>query len=48
MGAGGGGFLMLFAPREHKAKVRQAISKEGLQEMRFDFDFDGAKVLVNF
>jgi D-glycero-alpha-D-manno-heptose-7-phosphate kinase len=48
MGAGGGGFLMLFCPRESKAGVRQALASEGLREMPFDFDFEGAKVLVNF
>jgi len=48
IGAGGGGFLMLFAPPEHKARVRQAITEQGLREMPFDFDFEGAKVLVNF
>ena len=48
MGAGGGGFLMLFCPPAAKAGVRQALSDEGLREMPFDFDFEGAKVLVNF
>jgi hypothetical protein len=28
--------------------VRQALAGEGLREMPFDFDFEGAKVLVNF
>ena len=48
MGAGGGGFLMLFCRSEQKPAVRVAMSNEGLREMPFDFDFDGAKVLVNF
>jgi D-glycero-alpha-D-manno-heptose-7-phosphate kinase len=48
IGAGGGGFLMLYCPGSAKAAVRQALSAEGLREMPFDFDFEGAKVLVNF
>jgi D-glycero-alpha-D-manno-heptose-7-phosphate kinase len=48
IGAGGGGFLMLYCPGPGKAGVRRALAGEGLREMPFDFDFDGAKVLVNF
>jgi D-glycero-alpha-D-manno-heptose-7-phosphate kinase len=48
MGAGGGGFLMVFCLPPAKAAVRQALSDQGLREMPFDFDFEGAKVLVNF
>ena len=48
IGAGGGGFLMLYCPRPAKGAVRQVLAAEGLREMPFDFDFEGAKVLVNF
>lgn len=48
VGAGGGGFLMLYCPNGCKTKVRQAMSAAGLNEMSYDFDFEGAKVLVNF
>jgi len=48
IGAGGGGFLMLYCPRAAKGAVRQVLAAEGLREMPFDFDFEGAKVLVNF
>lgn len=48
IGAGGGGFLMLYCPRPAKAALRQILAAEGLREMPFDFDFEGAKVLVNF
>ncbi len=48
IGAGGGGFLMLYCPNSAKPRVRQALVAEGLHEMPFDFDFEGAKVLVNF
>ena len=48
IGAGGGGFLMLYCPNGKKASVRRAMSAEGLHEMSYNFDFQGAKVLVNF
>jgi len=48
IGAGGGGFLMLYCPNHKKALVRRALAAEGLHEMSYDFDFQGAKVLVNF
>src|SRR5712691_11374953 len=48
IGAGGGGFLMLYCPRAAKAGVRKTLVAEGLREMPFNFDFDGAKVVVNF
>jgi D-glycero-alpha-D-manno-heptose-7-phosphate kinase len=48
IGAGGGGFMMLYCPNAKKGAVRQAMAAEGLREMPFDFDFEGAKVLVNF
>lgn len=47
MGAGGGGFFMFYCD-DDKAKLRQAMAREGLVEMRFRFDFEGSKVLVNF
>jgi D-glycero-alpha-D-manno-heptose-7-phosphate kinase len=48
MGAGGGGFFMFYCGNQSKARVRKALKEEGLREMAYDFDFDGAKVLVNF
>lgn len=48
MGAGGGGFFMFYCPNRSKSKVRQALTAAGLREMPYDFDFEGAKVLVNF
>jgi D-glycero-alpha-D-manno-heptose-7-phosphate kinase len=46
-GAGGGGFLLLFCQPEHQESVRQALAEQGLKEMSFNFDFQGAHVLVN-
>ena len=43
VGAGGGGFLMFMA--HDAAKLRSAMKKSGLQEVRFKFDFEGAKVI---
>lgn len=47
IGAGGGGFLMLYCPIRKKESVRQALAKTGLREMPYQFDFEGAKVMVN-
>ena len=46
VGAGGGGFLMIFC-QEGREKVRAALAKRGLTEMRFRFDFEGSKVIYN-
>lgn len=43
VGAGGGGFL-LFYSEDHK-RLRTAMAKAGLEEVRFRFDFEGTKVL---
>lgn len=48
IGAGGGGFLMLYCPEGTKAAVRATLAAEGLSEMPYLFDVQGAKVLVNF
>ena len=47
MGAGGGGFFMFYC-EEHRERLRKAMAEEGLREMRFHFDFEGTKVLINF
>ncbi|HUJ42448.1 MAG TPA: galactokinase [Opitutaceae bacterium] len=44
IGAGGGGFLLFYA--SDKAKLRHAMGQQGLQEVRFRFDFEGTKVVV--
>lgn len=44
IGAGGGGFLMFLC--EERAQVREMLAKEGLQEVRFRFDFEGTKVIT--
>ncbi len=44
VGAGGGGFLMFYA--EDPSRLRHAMRKAALQEVRFRFDFEGTKVVV--
>lgn len=48
MGAGGGGFFMFYVPNHNKGKFRKVMAAEGLREMPYDFDFEGAKVLLNY
>jgi D-glycero-alpha-D-manno-heptose-7-phosphate kinase len=45
-GAGGGGFLLLYCPRERQYRVRSAL--ETLQELPFHLEKDGSKVIFNY
>lgn len=45
VGAGGGGFLMFYA--RDRQKLRRAMQEQGLKEVRFRFDFEGTKILLN-
>lgn len=45
IGAGGGGFLMFYAG--DKTRLRHAMRAQGLQEVRFRFDFEGSKVVAH-
>ncbi|HZR06411.1 MAG TPA: galactokinase [Candidatus Udaeobacter sp.] len=44
IGAGGGGFLMFYA--EDKARLRRAMREKGLTEIRFRFEPEGTKILI--
>ncbi len=44
IGAGGGGFLLFYA--DDRARLRQALHAEGLEEVRFCFDFEGTKLVI--
>lgn len=44
IGAGGGGFLMFYT--EDKTRLRHVMLQAGLREVRFRFDFEGTKVVV--
>jgi len=43
LGAGGGGFLLLFCEKEHREAVRQAVPE--LKEVRFKLEPEGAKIV---
>jgi len=45
VGAGGGGFLMFYA--NDKEQLRAKMSGIGLEEVRFQFDFEGTKVMLS-
>jgi len=45
VGAGGGGFLMFYATDRNR--LRHAMNKAGLEEVRFGFDFEGTKVILS-
>jgi D-glycero-alpha-D-manno-heptose-7-phosphate kinase len=49
MGAGGGGFFMFYHNGSNKEKTSftKEMGKQGLSKMRFNFDFEGAKILLN-
>lgn len=47
IGAGGGGFLMLYGEKNHQ-KLREAMTEEGLRYLPFRFDFEGSKILTDF
>jgi D-glycero-alpha-D-manno-heptose-7-phosphate kinase len=44
VGAGGGGFLMFYVADRNR--LRHAMAKAGLEEVRFQFDFEGTKTLL--
>jgi D-glycero-alpha-D-manno-heptose-7-phosphate kinase len=44
IGAGGGGFLLFYA--EDKARLRHALASTPLREVRFAFDFQGTRVVI--
>lgn len=47
LGAGGGGFIIFYCPKKDQLQLSDAMAKCGLRRMRFRFDFDGSKVMVN-
>ena len=46
-GAGGGGFFTFYCEEKH-SQLRKKMKEMGLIELRYDFDFEGTKVLANF
>jgi D-glycero-alpha-D-manno-heptose-7-phosphate kinase len=45
-GAGGGGFFVFYVEEKH-ARFRKAMEELGLREMRYRFDFEGTKIMMN-
>ena len=45
VGAGGGGFMMFYA--ENTDSVRESMAILNLEEVRFQFDFEGTKVILS-
>jgi D-glycero-alpha-D-manno-heptose-7-phosphate kinase len=46
-GAGGGGFMLLICPPNRQSAVESALHQKGLVRADFNFDFGGARVLMN-
>ena len=44
IGAGGGGFLMFYT--ENKRRLLHTMLAQGLEEVRFGFDFEGSKTMI--
>jgi D-glycero-alpha-D-manno-heptose-7-phosphate kinase len=49
MGAGGGGFFMFYHNGNNNEKTNfiKKMSKIGLKKLRFNFDFEGSKIILN-
>ncbi len=47
LGAGGGGFLLFYCRNDYQHKLTTTMTNAGLRRMRFKFDFDGSKVMMN-
>jgi len=49
MGAGGGGFFMFYHNGSVTEKTRfiKEMNKKGLKKMRYNFDFEGSKIILN-
>ncbi|MGH2449195.1 MAG: GHMP kinase [Chloroflexota bacterium] len=46
-GAGGGGFLLVYCLPAHQSELRHSLAEEGLRELRFELEFEGATLLEN-
>jgi D-glycero-alpha-D-manno-heptose-7-phosphate kinase len=47
IGAGGGGFFMLYTRPTDKRRVHEVMTQRGLKPLRFRFDLDGARIVAN-
>lgn len=46
MGAGGGGFFLFYARPSECVRLRSAMDRLGLRELRYQVDYEGARVLT--
>lgn len=46
IGAGGGGFIMLYCPKEHK-KLSTFMADKGYQRLHYNLEFEGSKIVTN-
>ncbi|HLH24000.1 MAG TPA: galactokinase [Chloroflexota bacterium] len=46
VGAGGGGFLMLYCPQKHR-ELTQFMRSRGMMRLHYNAEFEGAKVVTN-
>ncbi|HEX6938358.1 MAG TPA: hypothetical protein VF158_03025 [Longimicrobiales bacterium] len=46
VGAGGGGFLMLYCPREHR-RLERFMASQGMPRLHYGIEFEGSKVIAN-
>ncbi len=47
IGAGGGGFFMFYVRPAERRRVCETLAARGLRPLRFRFDLDGARILLN-
>jgi len=47
IGAGGGGFFMFYVPPAVRRRTLEALVARGLRPLRFRFDLEGARILLN-
>lgn len=47
LGAGGGGFILFYCPKIYQLDLTNAMAESGMRRMRFKFDFDGSRVMMN-
>lgn len=46
-GAGGGGFLLILCEKKHQDKIRDSLVREGLQELKFNFEQEGTSLVLD-
>jgi len=46
-GAGGGGFLMLYCPR-NGARLTRFMREQGMERLTYDAEFEGSRIITNF